>query len=114
MEYVIIGNSTAGIAAAERIRAIDKQGKITILSDEAYHTYGRPLISYYLLGKTDAERMKYRPADFYEKNNIKTLFSVHAERIDAEKSDAGLSSCPQFHIWAGVFRFFQGKKFRPE
>lgn len=32
-------------------------------------------------------------------------------RIEAEKSDAGLSSCPQFHIWAGVFRFFQGKNF---
>ena len=90
MEYVIIGNSTAGIAAAEHIRAIDKKGKITILSDEAYHTYGRPLISYYLLGKTDAEHMKYRPADFYEKNNINTLFSVRAERIDAEKKQVYL------------------------
>lgn len=85
MEYVIIGNSTAGIAAAESIRKLDQAGSITILSDEAFPTYGRPLISYFLLGKTDAAHMNYRPADFYRKNNIRTMFSVRAEHIDAAK-----------------------------
>ena len=85
MEYVIIGNSTAGIAAAESIRKLDQAGSITILSDEAFPTYGRPLISYYLLGKTDAAHMNYCPADFYQKNNIRTMFSVRAEHIDAAK-----------------------------
>ena len=67
MEYVIIGNSTAGIAAAESIRKLDQAGSITILSDEAFPTYGRPLISYFLLGKTDAAHMNYtlEPDDFY-------------------------------------------------
>ena len=85
MEYVIIGNSTAGIAAAESIRKLDQAGSITILSDEAFPTYGRPLISYFLLGKTDAAHMNYRPADFYQKNNIRTMFSVRAEHIDTAK-----------------------------
>ena len=85
MKYVIIGNSTAGIAAAESIRKLDQAGSITILSDEAFPTYGRPLISYFLLGKTDAAHMNYRPADFYRKNNIRTMFSVCAEHIDAAK-----------------------------
>ncbi len=85
MEYVIIGNSTAGIAAAESIRKLDQAGSITILSDEAFPTYGRPLISYYLLGKTDAAHMNYRPADFHQKNNIRTMFSVRAEHIDTAK-----------------------------
>lgn len=91
MQYVIIGNSTAAVAAAEKIRAIDTAGKITMISDEPYHTYGRPLISYYLLGKTDAERMKYRPADFYESNHIDTIFSTRVEKIDAEKKKVILS-----------------------
>lgn len=91
MQYVIIGNSTAAVAAAEKIRAIDAAGKITMISDEPYHTYGRPLISYYLLGKTDAERMKYRPADFYESNHIDTIFSTRVEKIDAEKKKVILS-----------------------
>lgn len=91
MQYVIIGNSTAAVAAAEKIRAIDAAGKITMISDEPYHTYGRPLISYYLLGKTDAERMKYRPADFYESNHIDTIFSTRVEKIDTEKKKVILS-----------------------
>ncbi len=91
MQYVIIGNSTAAIAAAEQIRLHDGKGKITMISDEPYHTYGRPLISYYLLGKTDAERMKYRPSDFYERNRIDTIFSKRVEKIDAEKKKVLLS-----------------------
>lgn len=92
MQYVIIGNSTAAVAAAEKIRAIDTAGSITMISDEPYHTYGRPLISYYLLGKTDAERMKYRPSDFYERNRIDTIFSTRVEKIDAEKKKVILSN----------------------
>lgn len=91
MQYVIIGNSTAAVAAAEQIRRNDGKGKITMISDEPYHTYGRPLISYYLLGKTDAERMKYRPSDFYERNRIDTIFSKRIEKIDAEKKKVLLS-----------------------
>ncbi len=91
MEYVIIGNSTAAVAAAEAIRAKDAAGGITMISDEKHHTYGRPLISYYLLGRTDRERMKYRPSDFYAKNGIRTLFGVRAERIDAADKKVCLS-----------------------
>lgn len=82
MNYVIIGNSTAAVGCIEQIRKTDQKGKITVISDEPYHTYGRPLISYYLLGRVDAAHMNYRPADFYEKNGVKTLLGVRAERID--------------------------------
>ena len=34
IHYVIIGNSVAGIAAAQEIRRQDPGGRITILSDE--------------------------------------------------------------------------------
>ena len=45
-KYVIIGNSTAGIHTVEGIRSVDKEGAITILSDENCPANGRPLISY--------------------------------------------------------------------
>ncbi|NLK87437.1 MAG: NAD(P)/FAD-dependent oxidoreductase [Clostridiaceae bacterium] len=73
MKYVIIGNSTAAVGAIEGIRQMDGSGEITVISNEKYHTYSRPLISYLLQGKTDMERMKYRPADFYEKNGCRTI-----------------------------------------
>jgi len=49
MNYVIIGNSAAAVGTIEGIRQIDKTGKITVISDEKYHTYSRPLISYWLM-----------------------------------------------------------------
>lgn len=82
MKYVIIGNSAAGIACVEGIRSADAEGEITIVSDESFAAYGRPLISYYLLGATDRQRMLYRPADFYEKNKVRTLLGARAEKID--------------------------------
>lgn len=65
MRYVIIGNSAAAIGAVEGIRQVDKQGEITVISSEPYHTYSRPLISYLLQGKTTEEKMKYRDDEFY-------------------------------------------------
>ena len=91
MRYVIIGNSTAGIACIEAIRKNDKKGEIVVISNEKYHTYGRPLISYYLLGKTDENRMKYRPDDFYVKNNCETKFGVEVTNIDHKNKKVKLS-----------------------
>lgn len=85
MKYLIIGNSAAAIGAIEGIRGKDSEGEITVLTKERYFTYSRPLISYYLCGKTDLERMKYRPSDFYEKNGVKVEYSVEAVDGDAEK-----------------------------
>lgn len=82
MKYVIIGNSAAGIACVEGIRSADAEGEIKIVSDEPFAAYGRPLISYYLLGATDRQRMLYRPADFYERNKVRTLLGARAEKID--------------------------------
>lgn len=84
MNYVIIGNSTAAVGCIEGIRKVDTKGNITVISDEPHHTYGRPLISYMLLGKTDEEHMKYRPDDFYEKNNVKTILGKKAVKINKE------------------------------
>ena len=69
-KYVIIGNGTAAVGAIEGIRAADSEGLITVVSAENHHVYCRPLISYYLEGKTDLERIKYRPDGFYEKQGF--------------------------------------------
>lgn len=88
--YVIIGNGTAAVGCIEGIRSVDREGEIYVISEEAYHVYSRPLISYYLEGKTDTERMKYRPDDFYEKNGCKTYFGRRAVSVDIERKRVGL------------------------
>ncbi|MDR0464407.1 MAG: FAD-dependent oxidoreductase [Treponema sp.] len=92
MKYVIIGNSAAGIGAVEGIRQIDRQGEITVITDEAHHTYSRPLISYLLYGKVTEEKMKYRGDNFYSDNNVKLKKSVSVTKIDADKKHAVLSN----------------------
>lgn len=83
-KYVIIGNSTAAIGCVEGIRSVDNTGDILIISDEKHHTYGRPLISYLLLGETDMERIKYRPDDYYDKMSVKTMLGKKVTKIDAK------------------------------
>jgi NAD(P)H-nitrite reductase large subunit len=83
-KYLIIGNSAAAVGAVEGIREVDKQGDITVISKEKYHTYSRPLISYLLQGKTTLQNMKYRPDSFYSDNNV-NFICVQAQSIDVEK-----------------------------
>ncbi len=85
MNYVIIGNSAAAIGAVEGIRSIDRDGRITVISDEKYRTYSRPLISYWLMGRVADDKIYYRGKDFYEKNGVETLLGRRAVRIDPAK-----------------------------
>ncbi len=84
MDYIIIGNSAAAVGAIEGIRQIDEKGKIAVISDEPYHTYSRPLISYMLQGKTDLQKMKYRSDSFYDDMGVTALLGEHAVSIDSK------------------------------
>jgi NAD(P)H-nitrite reductase large subunit len=81
-EYLIIGNSAGGIAAAEAIREVDGEGAITMVSEEPYFAYSRPLISEYLAGERSLDSVFLRPLDFYERNKIEALLGTRAARVD--------------------------------
>ena len=83
-QYVIIGNGVAAAGCIEGIRSVDKDSKITVVSEENHPVYCRPLISYYLENKTDPERMNYRSADFYEKMGCDVFYGKKVIRIDAD------------------------------
>jgi NAD(P)H-nitrite reductase large subunit len=72
--YCIIGNSAAAIAAVEAIIRNDKEGQITMISDESRFAYSRPLISDLLSGKVTAGGMFYRDEDFYSENEVNLLW----------------------------------------
>lgn len=85
MKYVIIGNGAASVGAIEAIRKNDKSGEITVFTDEKFPCYGRPLISYYLEGKTTADKMGYRGESFYRDNGVTLLLGTPATKIDPAK-----------------------------
>lgn len=80
--YVIIGNGVAATGCVEGIRSTDKNSKITIISGENHAVYCRPLISYYLEGKTTVSNMNYRNKSFYEDNNCDVIYGKKAMFID--------------------------------
>ncbi len=84
MKYVIIGASAAGLSAAESIRKTDKNGAITILTEEAYLPYSRPSISYYLKGKVKENDMALRKPSFYKVNKINIVTNSKVTGINAE------------------------------
>ena len=65
---------------------------ITLISDEPYHTYSRPLISYFLAGKVTEEKMLYRGQDFYQKNTVTTLLGQKAIAIDTDSKEVRLEN----------------------
>jgi len=85
-QYLIIGNSASGLAAAGAIRSEDKKGRITILTEEEQVNYSKPLITYYLAGKVDLEKTGFKDRDFYTSNNISLLTGTRVISIDVEGS----------------------------
>jgi len=79
--YVIVGGGVASVGCIEGIRSVDDISEIVLVAGEGVNVYCRPLISYYLEGKTTLEKMKYRPDDFYDKMGCKLLYHV-VDKID--------------------------------
>ena len=97
-EYLIIGNSAGGIGAAEAIREVDKTNSITIVSEEPYQAYSRPLISKYLAGERGIDAMLFRPADFYSRNDIDLLLGRKVESLKLDRRIAQLEDGEQI-VW---------------
>lgn len=85
-QHVIIGNSAAGIAAIESIRRRDKSAKIIVISDEDYPAYCRCLISYYLAGEVQEDKIVYRPESFYKDNNVELYLNKKVDRVEPDQN----------------------------
>lgn len=90
MNYIIIGNSAAGIGAAEAIREVDEKSALTIISDEPESAYSRALISYELAGWIGKGRLELRPPEFYKEKKIETRLGQRAISIDAKAKEVQL------------------------
>ena len=112
-KYLIIGNSAGGIGAAEAIRQVDKQGALTIVSDEPYPAYSRPLISKYLAGERTVEEVLFRPVDFYDQNNILFLPGRKVTHLDLDHQIAHLADKEQI-AWEKLLLAVGGKPIFPE
>lgn len=80
-DYLILGNSTAAVAAIESIRSADETGSLAVVSDQPNHIYSPPLITYVLAGKIPEERLYTRPRDFYRQYNVDTYLGAPVTQL---------------------------------
>ncbi len=91
VHYCIIGNGVAGTTAVESLRQADADGRITVISEEPYPFYSRPLISYLLAGEVEEDRLWIRPDDFYERMNVEALLGTRVTNVEAGSRELHLS-----------------------
>jgi NAD(P)H-nitrite reductase large subunit len=82
MKHIIIGNGTAGVHAAEAIRALDPEAFITMIAGEAFPPYCRPMISLWLEGSVGPDALPIRSPDFYAALRIQALCGQWVTAID--------------------------------
>jgi NAD(P)H-nitrite reductase large subunit len=85
MRYLIIGNSVAAVHCVGAIRGVDKEGDITIVSDEEVLNYSRPLLSYYLGGRITEDRLAFRDEAFYQRHKVDLILGKKAAGLDTGK-----------------------------
>jgi nitrite reductase (NADH) large subunit len=84
-EYLIIGNGVAGTTAAENIRKNDKDGNITIITDEDCPFYYRVRLNDYIAGELTESALKAKKEQWYKDLKINLRLKARAVNVDPEK-----------------------------
>ncbi|MCB9493262.1 MAG: NAD(P)/FAD-dependent oxidoreductase [Epsilonproteobacteria bacterium] len=80
--HIIIGVSAAGLGAAVKLRALDKDVEIICLSAEQEMPYNRCLLADYLAGSKDQEAVRTKKEDFFQQNKIELMLDARVARLD--------------------------------
>ena len=82
---VIVGGGAAGFAAAEKLRRVQYQGSVVMLSNDDAPPVDRPNLSKdYLAGKAPEDWLPLRPASFYAEQGIELRLKTDVTGIDVQ------------------------------
>ena len=84
-KYVIIGNGVAGATAAEKIKAGDPGGSITIYTDEPVPFYYRVRLPDVIAGQVDLAKITLRTKDWYDQQQITLYLGEAVSAVDPDK-----------------------------
>lgn len=87
LKYLIIGNGIAGTTAAANIRKIDKEGSVTIMTDESYPFYSRIRLPEFISRDVDEKGLIIRKEKWYEDNRIGLILNAEVRDIKTEKNE---------------------------
>lgn len=84
MKYVIIGGGAAGIKAAEQIRSLEKDSKITIIMEDM-NIHSRCMLHKYLSGERNIEEMSFLPKEMEDELNIEFFRGYTISSVDTDR-----------------------------
>ncbi len=85
-KYLILGGGVAALEAARAIRKRDETGGITMVSNEEYLPYNRPMLTKAMLSDITEEQIYVEPRKWYEDNKVSIVLETEVRKIDpAEK-----------------------------
>ena len=82
-QFVIVGNSAAGLSALEAIRSVDRNCGITLVSDEDLPAYSRVMTPYLVSG--ERKDIFIRDRTYYERMGVRCELGRRAVRIEEGK-----------------------------
>jgi NAD(P)H-nitrite reductase large subunit len=84
--FLIIGNSAAGVKAAEAIRRRCLRGLITVVTEERCPSYARPRLADYVAERLPERALWGVSRNFYTRNNIGLILDKKAVKVDVKAS----------------------------
>ncbi len=94
-DFVIIGNSAAGLQALQTLRRHDRQSTIAVIDREDRTAYSRVLTPYYVGGHISREQLDIVELDFYTLLGVTTLFGQTVVAINPEEHRVELADSRQ-------------------
>ncbi|MGL5765777.1 MAG: NAD(P)/FAD-dependent oxidoreductase, partial [Sarcina sp.] len=109
MKYVIIGASASGINGAKKLRELNPEAQIILISKDDF-IYSRCILHHYIRGERSVEKLNFSEFDFMEKYNIKWLKGLEVLKVNSEDktillSDNELISYDKLLICSGASSF---------
>ncbi len=89
-DYVILGNSAAGLTAIDAIRQRDKNGRITLVSKEPDPAYSRVALPYILSKEKKLPQITLQTDDYFESISVDTVIGVGATGLDSNAKTLSL------------------------
>jgi nitrite reductase (NADH) large subunit len=91
MRHLILGNGAAGMTAAQKLREINNNNEITVVTRESDTAYAKIMLPDYIGGSKQREKLILRDASYYKTAKIDLLRECNVESIDIERKSVKLS-----------------------
>ena len=94
--YLIIGASHAGLEALHRIRLVDTESTVTVISRDPHPPYSPTILPYVVSGQSEPSRVVLRKPDYFAQQNVQLINGDGLVSVDPTAHTVTLQSGDQW------------------